>query len=154
MLAPIMPWYCVVQSPWLVSIVCMNSFYLDFIFKARFRLSFCCISRTVLASKSFSNSISRKNQWQLVLSVVIFHSPFVMWHETRTVLVSADSRVVRISPTLMSGLTGISRVLWHSVLMSVSLSTGVWASEAIEMAAHDTRQITWAALNIQWRRHH
>ena len=57
-------------------------------------------------------------------------------------LVSADTSVVRISATLMSGLTGISRVLLHSVLMSVSLSTGASASEVTERAAQDTRQIT------------
>ena len=61
---------------------------------------------------------------------------------------SADNKVVRISATLISGLTGTSRVLLHPVLMSVSLSNGASVSEMIEIAAHDTRQITWAALII------
>ena len=64
------------------------------------------------------------------------------------VSMSADNKVVRISATLISGLTGTSRVLLHPVLMSVSLSTGASVSERIEIAAHDTRQITWAALII------
>ena len=60
----------------------------------------------------------------------------------------ADNKVVRISATLISGLTGTSRLLLHPFLISVSLSKGASVSERTEMAAHDTRQITWAALKL------